>query len=146
MFGSNVSNVLTKPCGIASFFLSSIHSTLTLKNRLTWGITGSSLDIVLVVSACELVLFKKSVQGASSTIWNLQVGSYKWSVLSRRREGAVVPLNWTAESVCTDGVLWHLEEGSDLKTKLYIATLDSNEAGEEYLARIKFSEINSILL
>lgn len=48
-------------------------------------------------------------------------------------------LDWTAESVCTDGFLRHLEEGSDLKTKLYVATLDFvNKAGEEYLSHASF--------
>ena len=59
-------------------------------------------DIVLVVCApCEHVLFQESLQCESSTILNLQVGSYRSSVLGRRREGAVVLLNWTAQSVCT---------------------------------------------
>lgn len=48
-------------------------------------------------------------------------------------------LNWMVESVCTDGFLRCSEEGSDLKTTLYIAAVDFlNKAGEEYLFHISF--------
>lgn len=56
-------------------------------------------------------------------------------------------LNWTANSICTDGFLRHLEEGSDLNLKLCIVVLDFfNKVGEKSLSPVKFSEMNSILV